>query len=98
VVGFLAVLRDDTPASLCGEAHGRVHEAAGEGPAKGAGLDAVPVPDEAEHLMREGGHALEAAVAQDAALKNAEPDLDLIDPGGMQRRVDEAKAATVLLG
>ncbi len=53
--------------------------------------------NEAEDVLRKRGHALEAAVAQNTALKNAEPDLDLIDPGGMQRRVDEAKAMSVLL-
>lgn len=47
--------------------------------------------------MRKRGHAFEAAVAQNAALKDTEPDLDLIDPGGMQRRVDEAKARSVRL-
>src|SRR5271169_5051575 len=85
-----------TLASLCGAAGGRVHESPGEGPAEGARLSAIPMPDEAQDVMRERGHALEAAVAQNAALKDAEPDLDLIDPGGMQRRVDEAKAMSNL--
>jgi hypothetical protein len=55
------------------------------------------MPDEAEDIMSEGRHALEAAVAQDAPLQDAEPDLDLVDPGSMQRRVDEVEAAAVLL-
>lgn len=54
------------------------------------------MPDEAEDVPRERGHALEAPVAQNTALKDAEPDLDLVDPGGMQRGVNEAKAMSVL--
>src|SRR5579883_1531373 len=86
-----------TLASLCGEAHGRVHESSGEGPPKGTRLGTVPVADEAEDVMSERRQALEAAVAQDTALKDAEPDLDLVDPGGMQRGVDEAEATSVVL-
>src|SRR5579864_17764 len=86
----------DTLASLGGEARGGVHESPGEGPTEGARLGTIPVSDEAEDVLRERGHALEAAVAQNTALKDAEPDFDLIDPGGMQRRVDEAKAMPVL--
>src|SRR5260370_4241234 len=96
VVGVSTSLRG-TSASLYGEACGRVHESPGEGPPKGARLGAIPVSDEAEDVVGERGHALEAAVAQDASLKNAEPELDLVDPGGMQRRVYEAKATCVLL-
>jgi hypothetical protein len=86
-----------TLASLCGEARGRVHESSGEGPPKGTRLGTVPVPDEAEDVVSERRHALEAAVAQDTALKDAEPGLDLIDPRGVQRGVDEAEATPVLL-
>jgi hypothetical protein len=86
-----------TSASLCGDASGRVHESPREGPAEGVRLGAIPMADEAEDVPSERGHALEAAVAQDAALKDAEPDLDLVDPRGMQRRVDEAEAISVLL-
>jgi len=63
---------------------------------EGAGLVTVPMADEAEHVVRERLYALEAAVAQDAALKDAEPNLDLVNPRSVQRRVDEAKPATVL--
>jgi len=87
----------DTSASLCGKASGRVHESPSKGPAKGARLDTIPMADEAEDFLSERCHALEAAVAQDTALKDAEPDLDLIDPGGMQRRVDKAEAMSMLL-
>src|SRR5579864_7026874 len=86
----------DTWASLGGEASGSVDESPGEGPAEGARLGTVPVSNEAEHIMSESSHALEAAVAQDAALKNAEPDLDLVDPRGVQRRVDKSEAVPVL--
>src|SRR6516225_4374321 len=86
-----------TLASLCGEAHGRVHESPSEGPAEGTRLGTIPMPDEAHDVVRERGNALEAAIAQNTALKDAEPDLDLIDPRGMQRRVDEAKAMSVFL-
>src|SRR5579863_7613978 len=87
----------DTSASLGGEASGRVHESPSEGPAKGARLDTVPIADKAEDVLSERCHALEAAIAQDTALKDAEPDLDLIDPGGMQRRVDKAEAMSMVL-
>ncbi len=82
--------------SLCRDASGCVHESAGEGPAKGARLGTIPMPDEAQDVVSEPCHALEAAVAQDAALKDAEPDLDLVDPGSMQRGVDKAEAVPVL--
>src|SRR5580700_10849422 len=86
-----------TQVSLCGEARRRVHESPGEGPAEGARLSTVPVSDEAEDVASERWHALEAAVAKDAALQDAEPDLDLVNPGCMQRSVDEAEAMPVLL-
>lgn len=81
---FPAGLRD-TLASLCGEACGRVDESPCEGPAERTGLGTIPMLDEAEDVLRERGDALEAAVAQNAPLKDAEPDLDWIDPGGMLR-------------
>src|SRR5687768_540883 len=81
-----------TAASLRDEAHGRVDESAREGPAEGARLGAIPMPDEAEDVMSKRSHALEAAVAQHTTLKDAEPDLDLVNPRRVQRRVDEAKA------
>jgi hypothetical protein len=83
--------------SLCGDASGCVDESPSEGPAEGARLGTIPMSDEAEDVLSERCHALETAVAQDTALKDAEPDLDLIDPGGMQRRVDKAEAMSMLL-
>ena len=69
-----------TARSLRVDMHGTIDESAGEGPSEGARLGPVPVPDEAEDIVCEGGHAFEAAVAEHTALKNAEPDLDLVDP------------------
>jgi hypothetical protein len=82
--------------SLRGEASGRVDESTSEGPAEGSGLGAIPMADEAQDIVSERRHALEAAIAQDPSLQDAEPDLDLVDPGGVQRRVDEAEATSVL--
>src|SRR5579872_648154 len=87
----------DTSASLCGERSGSVRESPGERPAEGVGLDTVPMSDEAEDIVTEGRHALEAAVTQDAPLQDAEPNLDLVDPGGMQRSVDKVEPVAVLL-
>src|SRR5579872_4083151 len=87
----------DTSASLCGERSGSVRESPGERPAEGVGLDTVPMSDEAEDIVTEGRHALEAAVTQDAPLQDAEPNLDLVDPGGMQRSVDKVQPVAVLL-
>ena len=83
--------------SLRGEPQGRVDESAGEGPAERASLGAIPMPNEADHVAGQCRDAFEAAVAQDAALQDAEPDLDLIDPGSVQRRVHETKTIAVLL-
>ncbi len=69
---------------------GSVDESPGERPGEGTRLGTVPVLDEAENIVSQGSDTLEAAVAEDAALKNAEPDLDLVDPGGVKRRVDGA--------
>src|SRR6187402_3114485 len=84
-----------TRASLGGASRRRVHESPGERPTERTCLRAVPVPDEPDDVLRESRHTVEAAVAQDATLKDAKPDLDLVDPGRMQRRVDEAESTTV---
>src|ERR1700690_3255242 len=87
----------DTLASLRGGRRASADESPGEGPAEGARLRTVPVSNEAEDIVSESRHALEAAIAQDASLQDAEPDLDLVDPGGVQRGVDKVEAAAVLL-
>ena len=71
-------------ANLRGDGRRWVDESPGEGPAKGMRLVPVPVTDETEHVAGDVLETLEAAVAKDAALKNAEPDLDLIDPGSVR--------------
>src|SRR5258708_5084920 len=96
-VGMSPVGFRGTSTSLCGDARWRVQESRCKGPAEGARLGTVPVSDETEDVASEDGHALEAAVAHDTSLKDAEPDLELSDPRGRQRRVDEAKAMSVLL-
>ncbi len=83
--------------NLRGERRRGVDESSSEGPAKGMCLVSVPVTDETEHVAGDVLEALEVAVAKDAALKNAEPDLDLIDPGSVQRRVDEVERYPRLL-
>jgi hypothetical protein len=74
------------------EAMGSFPESAGKRPAEGVGLITVPMADKANHVFGERRHALETAAAQDAALKDAEPDLDLVDQRGVQWCVDEAES------
>ena len=55
-------------------------------------LEEVPVPDESLHGLLGAAQGVERAVANDPALEDREPELDLIHPGGMLRRVDELEA------
>lgn len=55
----------------------------------------IPVVDEAAHPAGLDLGRREIAVLEDAALKDREPDLDLVHPGRMLRRVHEVEAATV---
>jgi hypothetical protein len=66
-----------------------LNEVAGELPAERMRLVPVPVIDEASDSGFERQRVLEAAVAEDSAVKDGEPNLDLVEPGGVQRRVDE---------
>lgn len=59
------------------------------------GFKGIPVVEEPEESRFELFQAAEAGVPEDAALEDAEPDLDLIDPGSMDRRVDEVKPRPV---
>src|SRR5579871_6427761 len=93
--GAVASLRG-TPPSLRGGSSRHIHESPREGPTEGPRFGPIPMADEAEDIPSERWDALEAAVAEDPALEDAEPDLDLVDPRGMQRRVDEAEAMPVL--
>lgn len=70
-------------------------KAAGEGPPKRVGVDAIPSPDEAEDGALEVGVSGERAVAQHAALQNREPDFDLVDPRSVKRREHEVEAPAV---
>jgi len=71
-------------------------EFAGEFPIERVGLETIPVANEGEHLCAQIGDALERAVAQQTALQDREPDLDLVDPGGVQGRVDEAETTAMM--
>jgi hypothetical protein len=72
-----------------------LNEVAGELPAERMGLISIPVADETNDRGFERLRVVEAAVAQDPALQDGEPDFDLVEPRGMQRRVNEAEAAAV---
>jgi hypothetical protein len=72
-----------------------MNKVAGELPAERMRFVAVPVIDEASDCGFELQRVLEAAVAQDSSVKDGEPDLDLVEPGGVQRRVDECEALAV---
>ena len=60
-------------------------------------LKSVPMLDEAEHLFHDVVDVAEAAVLQNTALQDGEPDFDLVRPRRMLRRVDECEAAAVAL-
>jgi hypothetical protein len=58
-------------------------------------LVTVPLGHEAEHGVPQVLGAGEVSVLQDSALQQGEPDLDLVDPRRVNRRVDEVKAVAV---
>jgi hypothetical protein len=62
---------------------------------EGVGLVLVPVVNEAKQSSFELFGGVEHTVAEEALLHNAEEDLDLVDPGGMKRRVDKAESVAV---
>ena len=68
-----------------------------EGPLPRVRLEAVPVIRKPEEGSFELFRAAEAAVAQNPPLEKAKPNLDLIDPGGVQRGIDEVKSSSVPL-
>jgi hypothetical protein len=59
------------------------------------GFKGIPMVEEPKQSRFELFQAAEAGVPEDASLEDAEPDLDLIDPGSMDRRVDEVKPGPV---
>src|SRR5882757_10112491 len=65
------------------------------GPAKRVGLALVPVADESLDLVLLMVGRAEVPVADDPAVQDREPDLDLVHPRGVLGCVDEVKAAAV---
>lgn len=59
------------------------------------GFVAIPVRDEPQDGLLELARVVEAAETQHAALEDGEPDLDLVEPGGVQGREDELEATVV---
>lgn len=59
------------------------------GPAEGLGHRLVVVGDEGEHPGDEVGGGAERAAAEELAGQDTEPELDLIEPGGVPGRVME---------
>jgi len=72
-----------------------LNEIARELPAKRVCFVAIPVADEPKDGGLDFSGTVEAAVPQNAPLKDGEPDLDLVDPRRMQRRVHELEAPSV---
>src|SRR5689334_17887809 len=89
-VGFFGeVLRHD---AIIRGSGGVAHiELAGEGPSEWMRLAPVPVRDETQHRCDQLGNGRERAVLEHASMQNAEPDLDLVYPRRVLRRVDEAE-------
>src|SRR5947209_11548764 len=75
-----------------------VREAAAKSPAEGMGFEAIPVADEAEDGAGHLGGVGEVTVLENPAMKDGEPDLDLIHPRGVLGGVDEMESAAVALG
>jgi hypothetical protein len=75
----------------------RTNKLAWEFPIERVSFEAIPVTDECENLVAQLRNAFERAVTEQTALQNREPDFDLVDPGGMQRRMNEAKATPVMM-
>src|SRR5271154_3441645 len=65
------------------------------GPPKGVQLPSIPVSYEAEDLLPHGCDGGEVSVSDDATLQDREPDLHLVHPRGVLRRVPEMKASIV---
>src|SRR5580658_302482 len=76
---------------------GSAFEPASEGPPKGMGFVLVPVANKALDDADEFGGRWEGAVFEDAASQKAEPDLHLVHPRRVQRRVEEAESSSVAL-
>jgi hypothetical protein len=60
-------------------------------------LVAVPMLDEAENAVPLSSRARKISMSDDAALKNREPDFDLIHPRGVLGRIDKVESTAVHL-
>lgn len=62
------------------------------GPAEGLGKDCIEVLDEVEETLTEFLLRLKRGTLECPSSKDAEPDFDLVQPGGMARSIHEADA------
>ena len=62
-----------------------------EGPVEGMGLFSVPVVDVAKRAFDDLGDVGEASVPKYSSLQDGEPELHLVHPGRVLRRVDECE-------
>src|SRR5262249_30247176 len=69
-----------------------LQRAASVGPAKRFGQRLVEIVDEVNDALSQGCQRWKISTLQDAPYQDAEPDLDLVQPRRVLRRVDEAKA------
>ena len=69
---------------------------AGVGPSERLGQNGVEIIDEVDQPLLQGLQGNERAALQGAAREDTEPDLDLVEPGRMPRRVDEADSVTLV--
>jgi len=66
-----------------------------EFPAKRVRFVSVPESNETHDSVFEFASIVEAAIPQNSPLENRKPDLDLIDPGSMYRRINELESTVV---
>lgn len=66
--------------------------ASSEGPAPGMSFQGVPVIKESEKGGVELFQAAKACIPEDPPLEDTKPDLNLVDPGRMDRCIDKVKA------
>ena len=71
-----------------------LREVAGERPAERASGE-IPEADEAEDRHAKCRYPGEASVLENPTMEDGKPDLDLVDPRGVNRGVDEMKAPSM---
>jgi len=64
----------------------------GIGPSKRLAEDIVEIVDEIQDSPAQVGNRVEAGAFEHSAREDREPDLDLVKPGAMSWRIDEANA------